>query len=607
MIKEYSLYDKLKYEFSNKVANLSIILNLLTLFIRVFQKNATTLLLLIKIKPEIDKLSKFVNLIQNGSLIELIEYCDINDLHKLSATLNQLRNIVPTIKIKNIKKYKVNKIFTVIFKRGRQSPEVRYLILKSNALIVNYLSELYQSCYSNKDSRLELYKVSQQDSMYVKAYEYFKPKVFSLNFIVLVGIFVFGTIYVLIILSLEGLHLSALTNYVDVLPLVFRAKVFFIAIIIVISVVTIINSMPMNQILLDEKFQENDLAFGCGVILKFILLVGICWGVNVCFLEPTDWNSLSSVIKKPVIGFIVFLILSFIEYVLYNKNKATTVKRYFIILLGQLSLLLYSLPILLFSVVTSASFNNHIITTWIVFYILFVLVHMLEVYNYMNTSKTIWSRVYIISLFVFFVVSIFVQRTSILTFVDAGYSAQKILLINIETDSDNFANKLRINGVREVGNTTSNIYTNELDLKAHIMMSLKQDINPQDCLNLIQQSILAKRIVENKSMQFNSESLCKASISNLSQDEKQKYNLMNIYFSVYKVSPNRYNYWIYGVNVPFFLQNKVISLTIPSSKFIYTLETENGLQYFDIVDSFQFDGKIESNIKYLQEQFNSIN
>lgn len=102
MIKEYSLRYRIKYELNRKNPNFKNILNLLTIFLRIYKKNETALLHVSKIKCRIDQLSELISILRKNNLIQLIEYCEKYHLAELSRILCNIILIDQKIKLKHI-------------------------------------------------------------------------------------------------------------------------------------------------------------------------------------------------------------------------------------------------------------------------------------------------------------------------------------------------------------------------------------------------------------------------------------------------------------------------------------------------------------------------
>lgn len=583
MIKEYSLHYRIKYELNCNNPNFKNILNLLMVFLRIYRKNETALLHVSKIKCKIDQLSELISILKEDDLIKLIEYCEKYHLGKLSKTLCNVILIDEKIKLKYILYNKTHTNDSIIFEQA-------------NILIQKHVKEIFNSCFKKSKVRKELITIFQQTDDRESVYAFFKNKLVTLNGIIFIGILAFSLSYISILISLEHMHIDWLTNYIDIVSLAFRAKIFYLFIIVLIIVYFFIVSTPINQVLLEQRLSRNEKIFGIFSIIKIDLLA-----------TPILVNKLSW--WTAILASFIILFVSLIEYLYFYRSKLLTLNKYAGVLAGQFVVLIYSIIFIPVSYlcfeVNESNFHNVILLS-IVLYNVYILVHIYEVSQYKNTLNYILGRIIILFIFISLAISWFLQTTWLFPLIDAGFRPDTFLLVNIETDSQDLANRFRHAGLLEVKyNSTSDIYENKIRFESSILnMSLSEH---SVCNTNFQRSIFStmqNSINQASESQIYTELQCITAFHKINHAKIQSRKWLIPFFSVYKKSETKYNYWIYGVNIPFFIPGKVIHLTREDTRFRYTLTAINGLYYFDINNQVRYtDPKSESNMIILRDAF----
>lgn len=392
------------------------------------------------------------------------------------------------------------------------------------------------------------------------------------------------------------MHIDWLTNYIDVISLAFRAKIFYLFIIVIIIIYFLIVSTPINQVLLEQRISRNEKTFGIFSIVKIDILA------TPILMNKVSWGTV-------ILAIIIIFFVSLIEYLYFYRNKLFPLNKYAGALAGQFIVLLYSIIFIPISYlcfeITENNFHNAIFFS-LVLYNVYISVHIYEVSHYKNTLSYILGRALILFLFISLAISWFLQTTWLFPFIDAGFRPDTFLLVNIETDSQDLANRFRHAGLLEVKyNSTSDIYENKIRFESSILnMNLSER---SVCNTNLQRSIFSKiqnSINQPSESQIYTELQCISAFHKINYAKIQSRKWLIPFFSVYKKSETKYDYWVYGVNIPFFIPGKVIHLTREDTGFRYTLTAINGLYYFDINNQVKYtDSKSESNMIILRDAF----
>ena len=379
-------------------------------------------------------------------------------------------------------------------------------------------------------------------------------------------------------------------------------KIMTIAILVIVSVIVIIYSTPINEYLLQEKYENNDTRFTVLFLMKYIIsMFGGYWASK--FSEK--WEILFFFIAAGIL----FIVTTFVEYRYYKQSKVG-IKRYPIIFTSQLLFTLYAFCIFIFTLPIGLYFDRHFLLAGGCIYSILIIIHYVEIRGNTDTLIKIIGRLYLLFLMIFSIISLFYMNVNTLEFLDAAYKPGTLGLINIEIDSENLANKLRANGITESISDSKNIYNNKMEFESFILNYKFPEVE-KICSTLVQREILSSiyLAIESNTKSdtlkdaFQDQKKCISSYNHIGSTEYSKYFWKNTYFTVYKESEDKYNYWIYGVNIPFYIQNKILVIKIPNSDFQYILVRENGLKYFEIDSTFEFNKDIESNIKQLKKKF----
>lgn len=583
MIKEYCLLDKLDFKFSNDKINLGEIISLLSEFVSRHKKYKSTLLNLQKIQVEIDEITYFIDCYKSNKMNELSKYTENDKQLFLSRQLNILIN-------ENIKKFKDISEFT---KSNRpKSKSTEYIKFVAALELFKRLHFLYKQCITNEFGREDVTKLLRSPDNNIILIGFLKKNLFTLPSLILMGACIFMFCYISIVVKLNNLNIGWVTNYIDVGFLALKAKLIISSIIIAIFIIKLSISTPVSQILIDEESIGNQKIFCITTLININLILGFITLYNSPFMD----EYLNCTYKAIIL--LGLLLLSFlIEFKFFRVSEAlwTRVKSFVFMLFNQGLISLYAAIIfIVIAMIILIKFNN--IGPYetpfycaVVFSFYFILQNAA-----VNYKAPILIRYFLdLYIWIIFFAAGFIATTNestILTICNAGYKSDTISLVKIQMGNTELEQELKNAGYNSINYATSE----NNDYGSALIEKINQPYFTQNVYDFNSPLLICKTL--NKIPYFN--------FSNypMSYDKFNYKHYENLWhskiFIVQHESKNITNYWIYGVNIPFFLKNKIliIKLLPEVNKRQINLETEKGLKYFDIEDTYSFDG---NNPKYI--------
>ncbi|RTL12463.1 MAG: hypothetical protein EKK54_04330 [Neisseriaceae bacterium] len=577
---------------------------------KVYQLNKLKVLCNENIVKELNKTITLITAINNNDMSFLMNKNSNNEYKEITDLFTDIN--IAKLKLSDIKngsdefrtypeseRDKITKLKLKILEKIKTS----YLIISDPYIKNNEtnIDETDKEKYKNHFMELLERSSNQQKNIDLS-----KISTLSLTFVAIITAIIYFFSWHITTDTLERIGLSDYLNYIDVATLALKAKMNVILVLLLSVPIVIYCAVNIKAAYKEEYIINNKFFFLMNISIKVSCII-LPYIIITFVTEVSDSYQL-----QPMI--LIFTIIAVIIMLIIEMKTNTITKDS---LAYQLIAIFF---ITIFFFATVKIIEGNLVDKLFYFALFIMILLMITEFEIISDDKWPTSLLYIFFLGISAVPAInILKQKNILELTNFAKNPNLISIIQISTDNNMLEQELEHNGFIKLNvNESENIFLssekiisftlnrtlfnekNYAESKANICTKIHNRI-------LLQETVRIEKNLETKTQPnyFMTEEYCRKYINDYYSIETLNLNKWaQKVFSVQKIN-GLYFYWIYGVHIPFFQQNKVLFITsnmineFPLDRYSIKLNTENGLKSFNIVDSFNYYVDHEKSINHL--------